>query len=90
MNQLDLWKILLNADKSVTFFLGPWKNKDIDILNMKIERSTINTLWVHAGRSVTVKETINVLDKIPKIEQQFHINSQRDLSICGRILVVKS
>ena len=41
----------LNADKSVIFFLGPWKNKDIDILNMKIERSTINTLGVHTGRN---------------------------------------
>ena len=80
----------LNADKSVIFSLGPWKSKDIDILNMKIERSTINTLEVHTGRSVTFKEPINFSDKIPKIEQQFHINSQRDLSICGRILVTKS
>ena len=80
----------LNADKSVIFFLGPWKNKDIDILNMKIERSTINTLGVHTGRMATVKETRNFSDKIPKIEQQFHVNSQRDLSICGRILVTKT
>ena len=43
--------------KFVIFFLGPSKNKDIDILNTKIERSTINKLGVHTCRSVTVKET---------------------------------
>ena len=32
----------LNTEKSVILFLGPWKNKNINILNMAIERDTIN------------------------------------------------
>ena len=50
--------------RQISDFLSPWKNKDIDILNMKIERSTINTLGVHTGRSLTVKETRNFSDQL--------------------------
>ena len=46
----------LNSEKSILFFLGPWKDKEIDILSMKIERSTLNMLGVEVGRCKDIKE----------------------------------
>ena len=65
--------------------LGPLKNKDIDVLRIKIEQSTINTLGAHKGRSDTATETKTLRIKYQNIEQLFHVNLQRDLRDCGRI-----
>ena len=80
----------LNSEKSILFFLGPWKDKDINVLNMKIERSTLNMLGVEIGRSEAIKQQKNFEEKIPKLINQLHIHSQRDLSLCGKILLTKT
>ena len=80
----------LNSEKLILFFLGPWKDKKINILSMKIERSTLNMLGVEIGRSKDIKEQKNFEQKIPKLVKQLNIHSQRDLSLCGKILLTKS
>ena len=80
----------LNSEKSILFFLGPWKDKNINILNMKIERSTLNMLGVEIGRSKDIKQQKNFEQKIPKLINQLHMHSQRDLSLCGKILLTKT
>ena len=46
----------LNSEKSILFFLRPWKDKEINIFGMKIERSTLNMFGVEIGRSTEIKE----------------------------------
>lgn len=80
----------LNADKSVILFLGPWKNKNIDNLNMVVEQSNINVLGVQVGRDHEARQQSNFIDKLAKIKNQFHMFISRDVSICGRILITKT
>ena len=80
----------LNADKSILFFLGPWRTKDTNILNMQIERETINMLGIEIGRCQKTIQAKNFEDKIPKMIKQLHIHSSRNLSLCGKILLTKS
>ena len=80
----------LNSEKSILFFLGPWKYKEVDILNMKIERFTLNMLGIEIGRNEVIKQQRNFEHKIPKLINQLHIHSQRDLSLCGKILLTKT
>ena len=56
---------------------------------MKIKTSTLNMLGIEIGRSKDIKEQKNFERKIPKLVKQLHIHSQRDLSLCGKILLTK-
>ena len=80
----------LNTEKSLLFFLGPWRDKSINIFNMKIERSTLNMLGVEIGRCEASKQLKNFEVRIPKLINQLHIQSQRNLSLCGKILLTKT
>ena len=80
----------LNAGKSLLFFLGPWKNKEIRVLDIPVERVTIQILGVAISRCKVIKQKANFEDKIPKMNKQLQIYSGRDLSICGRILITKT
>ena len=80
----------LNAEKSILFFLGPWKNKIINILDMRVERFTLNLLGIEIGRCKRIKQERNFEDKIPKLVNQLHMHSQRDLSLYGKILLTKT
>ena len=57
---------------------------------MKIEQLTLNMLGVEIGRCETIKQSKNFEDKIPKMVNQLHIQSQRNLSLCGKILLTKT
>ena len=80
----------LNTEKSVILFLGPWKNKNVDILNMAIERDTLNALGVFIGRNNQKLQEKNFEEKLPKIKGNLYIYSCRDISLCGRILITKT
>ena len=80
----------LNTEKSILYFLGPWKDKEIDVLKMKIERNTLHMLGVEIGRRDHIKQQVNFDLKVPKLIAQLHINSQRNLSLCGKILLTKT
>ena len=64
----------LNAEKSILFFLGPWKNKKINILDMRVEICTLNMLGVEIGRNETIKQHKNFEQIIPKLVHQLHMN----------------
>ena len=57
---------------------------------MKVERYTLNMLGVEIGRSKDIKQQKNFELKIPKLINQLHMHSQRDLSLCGKILLTKT
>ena len=57
---------------------------------MKIEPLTLNMLGVEIERCETTKQSKNFEDKIPKMVNQLHIQSQRNLSLCGKILLRKT
>ena len=80
----------LNSEKSILFFLRPWKYKKINIFDMKVERFTLNMLGIEIGRNEDIKQQKNFEHRIPKLINQLHIHSQRDLSLCGKILLTKT
>ena len=53
--------------KIINFFLGPWKNRTIEDLDMKIERSTMNILGVGVGLNEIEKYNRNFDSKLPSI-----------------------
>ena len=46
----------LNAGKSLLFCLGPWRNKEISVLNIPVERKTIQILGVAISRCKVIKK----------------------------------
>ena len=81
---------LISTSENLLFFLGPWKNKDINLLDMVIERTIINIFGISISRCEKQKQLLNFEDKIPKMKTQLQMYSSRDLSICGRILITKT
>ena len=83
-------ELRLNTEKSVILFLGPWKNKNVDVLNMTIERDAINALGVFIGRNNEKLQEKKIVEKLPKIKENVYIYSCRNISLCRRILVTKT
>ena len=61
-----------------------------DILGMKIAYHTFNMLGIYVGRGKEEKEQLNFYNKILKMNNVLRMWSQRDLSLCGRILTTKT
>ena len=80
----------LNLEKSLLFFLGPWRFRKDDILGMKIAYHTFNMLGIYVGRGKEEKQQLNFYNKILKMNSVLRMWSQRDLSLCGRILTTKT
>ena len=57
---------------------------------MKIERSTMSILGVGVGLNEIEKHNINFESKLPTITNLLQMYSQRDLSVCGKILITKT
>ena len=57
---------------------------------MKIERSTMSILGVGVGLNELEKHNINFESKLPTITNLLQMYSQRDLSVCGKILITKT
>ena len=57
---------------------------------MRVERFTLNLLGIEIGRCKKIKQQRNFEDKIPKLVNQLHMHSERDLSLCGKILLTKT
>ena len=57
---------------------------------MRVETCTLNMLGVEIGRNEIIKQHKNFEQKIPKLVHQLHMNSQRGLSLCGKILLTKT
>ena len=66
------------------------KNKQTNIENMSVEQNTFNSLGVCVGRNEYAKQNKNFADKLPKVKTLFQIYWQRDISICGKILITKT
>ena len=80
----------LNTEKSLLFFLGPWKNRTIGDLDMKIERFTTSILDVGVGLNEIEKHNIIFESKLPTIINLLQMYSHRDLSVCGKIVITKT
>ena len=57
---------------------------------MKIERSTMSILDVGVGLSKIEKHNINFESKLSTITNLLQMYSQRDLSVCRKILITKT
>ena len=53
---------------------------------MNIARKNINIV----GRCEDIKQSSNYFDKLSQIKNQLYINSNRNLSLCGKILITNT
>ena len=80
----------LNLEKSLLFYLGPWRNRKTTIMDMEVAKDTFNMLGICVGRDRGDKSAVNFTSKIDKMSKKFQIWSQRQLTIVGRNLVSKT
>ena len=80
----------LNIDKTVLIWLGPWRNKTNNQLNLQVEKGSFNNLGMYIGRDVKTSIEKNFTDKLTKMKKQFNIWSGRNLTIFGKILISKT
>ena len=80
----------LNANKSLIFWLGPWRTRQNNPFNLEQSNVCINTLGIMVGRNLNEQNTKNYEQKLDKIKNTFAIWNTRNLSMLGKILVTKS
>ena len=79
----------INESKSEGMWLGTKKNCNRKPFNIK-GPSTIKLLGVHVGYDVEVLKEKNFRGKINKVKQKLNIWKQKDLTIYGKILIIKA
>ena len=80
----------LNQNKTLIFWLGPWRTRTTNPLFLGQCGNTMSTLGISVGRNLKEQNLINFNNKIHKIENTFSTWNQRNLSLLGKILVIKS
>ena len=79
----------INVTKSEGMWLGAMKNCRSQPFQIKWP-STIKLLGIHVGYNAQVLEEKNYRGKINKIKQKLNIWKQRNLTIYGKILIIKA
>ena len=80
----------LNIDKTKGMWLGKDKTKTLTPLGINWPSGPIKLLGLYIGHNEKDMEVSNFRHKINKVKQLLHAWSDRDLSLIGRILIVKS
>jgi len=80
----------LNIDKTEGMWLGKDKTKTLTPLGINWPSGPIKLLGLYIGHNEKDMEVSNFRHKINKVKQLLHAWSDRDLSLIGRILIVKS
>ena len=80
----------LNENKTLIVYLGPWRRRTENPHNLTIETKSFNLLGIHIGRDLNHQNKSNYETKISKMENIFRVWNTRNLSLLGKILVIKS
>ena len=87
----DISGLRLNTDKSKILWIGPWRKKRIHLnMNIEIVKTNINVLGIEVGYDKVSAHTVNFDNKINRMSRQLNMWTQRNLTILGKILIVKT
>ena len=80
----------MNSIKSELLWLGSWRHRKDKILNLQINEEPVYALGVHFAYERDEVLQRNFWDKLISLKKLLNIWSQRDISVYGRINLVKS
>ena len=80
----------INESKSELLWLGSWRHRKDKILNLQISEEPVYALGVHFAYERDEVLQRNFWDKLISLKKLLNIWSQRDISVYGRINLVKS
>ena len=80
----------LNQQKTIGMWLGTWKNRQDKFRNIQFSIKPIKALGLYFGYNTELKNKLNWESKIEKLENVTKAWSMRNLSLPGRILLIKS
>ena len=80
----------LNQTKSEMLWLGSMHRKKDIILDLQMSGKPVYALGVHFTYDLEVSEKKNFFDKLGSLKKTLNMWSQRDLSIVGRINIIKT
>lgn len=79
---------IIHKDKTVGMYIGPWKDKKPEFKEIKWTKTHIKTLGIMHGYDID--ENTLWMDKINKIKNCIQVWKKRDLTLKGRVLIIKS
>ena len=71
-------------------WLGSMHHRKDTILDLQMSSEPVYALGVHFTYDLEVSEKKNVFDKLGSLKKTLNMWSQRDLSIVGRINIIKT
>ena len=80
----------MNENKTLIIYLGPWKQKNENPLGFCQEGDCFNVLGVFVGRDERKKMEMNFQKKIDKMTATFNFWQTRNISLLGKMNIVKS
>ena len=86
----ELAGLSLSENKTLFIWLGPWRIKERNPLNLPQSGDCFNVLGIHVGRNRDLTHKVKFYDKLDKMQLIFNMWNSRNLSLMGRILTVKA
>ena len=80
----------LNVKKTKAIWLGKWANKKSNPLEIKWMRSPVKILGVHFSYDEKNNDDLNFNLKLRKLQTRLDMWRARDLTLFGRVLIIKS
>ena len=80
----------INQSKSEILWLGSLRQRKDSILKLKLSDETVYALGVYFSSNEELATKINFFEKLPKFKKILNIWSSRDISIYGRVNIVKT
>ena len=80
----------LNVKKTKAIWLGKWANKKSNPLEIKWMRSPVKILGVHFSYDEKQNNDLNFNLKLRKLQTRLDMWRARDLTLFGRVLIIKS
>ena len=80
----------LNQTKSEMLWLGSMRNRKDTIHDLQLSAEPVYALGAHFSYDLEVSEKKNFFDKLGSLKKTLNMWSQRDLSIAGRINIIKT
>ena len=80
----------INQSKSEILWLGSLRQRKDSILKLKLSDETVYALGVYFSYDEELATKRNFFEKLPKLKKILNIWSSRDISIYGRVNIVKT
>ena len=80
----------INQSKSEVLWLGSLRQRKDSILNLKLSDEPVYALGVYFSYDEELATKKNFFEKLPKLKKLLNIWSSRDISVYGRVNIVKT